>query len=90
MKLKYTIIYVTDVIRTINFYQKAFGLEVLFVHESKQYGELKTGETTLAFASEGLVISNGVQFKRNFIRFAHLSTITKLIDNSHCRIRVSR
>ncbi|MCP4600822.1 MAG: VOC family protein [Proteobacteria bacterium] len=54
MKYGYTIIYVEDVSRTLNFYQKAFRFETRFIHESNQYGELETGETILAFASHSL------------------------------------
>lgn len=65
MKFGYTIIYVSDVESTINFYEKAFGLKQHFLHESKQYGELSTGDTRLAFASELLAESNGVKFIKN-------------------------
>jgi len=51
MKYGYTIIYVSSVEKTLDFYKKAFGFEVKFIHESKAYGELQTGKTTLAFAS---------------------------------------
>lgn len=51
MKYGYTIIYVSSVEETLEFYKKAFGFDVKFTHESKAYGELRTGETTLAFAS---------------------------------------
>ncbi len=51
MKYGYTIIYVSSVAETLEFYKNAFGFDVKFVHESKAYGELDTGETTLAFAS---------------------------------------
>ncbi|MBS0354662.1 MAG: VOC family protein [Proteobacteria bacterium] len=51
MKLGYTIIYVPDVAASIAFFEKAFGLARRFVHESGTYGELDTGETTLAFAA---------------------------------------
>lgn len=51
MKYGYTIIYVSSVEETLEFYKKAFGFDVKFIHESKAYGELQTGETTLAFAS---------------------------------------
>ena len=51
MKYGYTIIYVSSVEETLEFYKKAFGFDVRFIHESKAYGELETGETTLAFAS---------------------------------------
>lgn len=51
MKYGYTIIYVSSVEETLEFYKNAFGFDVKFIHESKAYGELETGETTLAFAS---------------------------------------
>ena len=54
MKYGYTIIYVLSVVETLEFYKKAFGFEIKFLHESKAYGELATGETTLAFASHEL------------------------------------
>jgi lactoylglutathione lyase len=65
MKFGYTIIYVPDVESTIMFYKKAFGIDKHFLHESKQYGQLDTGETKLAFASESLAQSNGVEFVKN-------------------------
>ena len=60
MKLGYTIIYVQDVLKTIDFYQKAFSLTLKFLHESAHYAEMDTGETTLAFASEELAKMNGL------------------------------
>lgn len=58
MKFAYTILYVPDVIRSIEFYERAFGFERGFIHESAEYGELKTGQTTLSFASLALASSN--------------------------------
>ena len=58
MKLGYTIIYVASVPDTLAFYQKAFGLKLRFLHDSEQYGELSTGETTLAFASHEMAKIN--------------------------------
>ena len=54
MKLGYTIIYVPKVESSLKFYGQAFGLQQKFLHESGDYGELSTGETTLAFASHAL------------------------------------
>lgn len=54
MKLGYTIIYVPNVASSLKFFGQAFGLEQKFLHESGDYGELKTGETTLSFASHVL------------------------------------
>jgi lactoylglutathione lyase len=54
MKLGYTIIYVPNVAESLNFFKSAFGFSRRFLHESGDYGELETGETTLAFASHEL------------------------------------
>ena len=54
MKYGYTIIYVKDVLETVAFYEKAFGFECGMVVEEEgivYYAELKSGETTIAFAS---------------------------------------
>jgi lactoylglutathione lyase len=54
MKFGYTIIYVPDVAASLAFFEKAFGFSRRFLHESGDYGELATGETTLAFAALSL------------------------------------
>lgn len=53
-KLGYVIVYVPDVTKTVEFYERAFDVERRFVHESGQYAELETGATALAFADEGM------------------------------------
>ncbi|MEM9245736.1 MAG: VOC family protein [Cyanobacteria bacterium P01_F01_bin.153] len=58
MKLGYTIIYVPSVPESLAFFETAFGLPQKFLHESKTYGELDTGETILAFASHDLGNAN--------------------------------
>jgi len=58
MKFGYTIIYVPSVEASLGYFNRAFGLETKFLHESGDYGELNTGETTLAFASSGLGSTN--------------------------------
>ncbi len=55
MKLGYTILYVDNVQRSLDFYAKAFGLAIKFLHESGGYGELDTGSTTLSFSSRQLM-----------------------------------
>ena len=54
MKLGYTIVYVPNVEASLQFFTSAFGFAVKFLHESGTYGELNTGETTLAFAAHEL------------------------------------
>ncbi|MES2951360.1 MAG: VOC family protein [Pseudomonadota bacterium] len=55
MQLGYTILYVEDVKRSLAFYEKAFGMQTKFLHDSGDYGELNTGATTLAFSSRQLM-----------------------------------
>lgn len=62
MKFGYTIFYVEDVAKTLEFYENAFSLKRKFLHESHEYGELNTGETTLAFASLNLAHANDIGF----------------------------
>ncbi len=63
MKYAYTILYVENVIETIEFYEKAFGFNRKFITPENDYGELISGETTIAFASIELGNSN---FKNGF------------------------
>jgi lactoylglutathione lyase len=58
MRFGYTILYVADVARSLDFYESAFDLRRRLLHDSGQYGELATGETTLAFASHELAAAN--------------------------------
>lgn len=58
MHLGYTIIYVPDVAASLDFWERAFGLQRRFLHTSGTYGELDTGATALAFADHGLGDSN--------------------------------
>ncbi len=58
VKFGYTILYVTDVTKTIEFYEAAFGFTRKFVTPENDYGELTTGETTISFASIELANSN--------------------------------
>ncbi len=63
MKYAYTILYVENIIETIEFYERAFGFSRKFITPEKDYGELISGETTIAFASIALGNSN---FKNGF------------------------
>ncbi|MCT4700092.1 VOC family protein [Tenacibaculum haliotis] len=65
MKYAYTILYVNDVLKTVNFYEKCFGFKRKFITPEKDYGELISGETTIAFASIILGESN---LKKGFIK----------------------
>lgn len=58
MKYGYTIIYVKNVKATLEFYSNAFGFQIRFQTPENDYGELISGETTLAFASIELGESN--------------------------------
>jgi lactoylglutathione lyase len=58
IKFAYTILYVQDVTKAVEFYEKAFGFERKFITPENDYGELMAGETTLSFASTVLAKAN--------------------------------
>src|SRR5512139_1505049 len=58
MQLGYTIVYVSDVAASLAFFERAFGLERRFLHDSGGYGELATGSTTLGFAQHATARGN--------------------------------
>ncbi|MEM6380606.1 MAG: VOC family protein [Bacteroidota bacterium] len=65
IQFAYTILYVEDVPKTINFYTKAFGFKEKFTTPEQDYGELISGLTTIAFANLELGRSN---FKKGFMK----------------------
>lgn len=58
MQFGYTIVYVRDVEASLAFFERAFGLQRRFLHESGGYGELDTGRTALAFARHDVARGN--------------------------------
>lgn len=68
IKLGYVILYVDDVSRTIEFYERAFGFNRKFVTPEGDYGELESGETTVAFASIELGDAN---FRNGFQKISN-------------------
>lgn len=60
----YTILYVENVEETLAFYVKAFGFTQKFITPEKDYGELETGGTTLAFASHTVAEYNGIAIEK--------------------------
>jgi lactoylglutathione lyase len=55
MKFGYAILYVDDVAATLEFYERAFGFPRRLLTDEKNYGELETGTTRLAFAARDFV-----------------------------------
>lgn len=64
MELGYVLLYVDDVEKCMQFYQKAFGLTPGFLHESKQYGEMATGSSKLGFVQHQTAGSHGFAYER--------------------------
>ncbi len=60
----YTILYVENVEATLAFYVRAFGFAQKFITPEKDYGELETGGTTLAFASYTVAEYNGIALEK--------------------------
>lgn len=57
-KLGTIIFYVEDVTKTVEFFEKAFGLTRMFIDPSGHYAQLNTGTTALGFASFELAKQN--------------------------------
>ena len=55
MKLGYTILYVKDVKKSLEFWERAFGLQRRMLDDKGLYAELDTGPTTLAFVTQSYV-----------------------------------
>jgi lactoylglutathione lyase len=89
MKFGYTILYVSDVVETLQFYKKAFGFEEKFLHESNMYGELSTGETTLAFASNEMATLNGFSIRENLLSEnpvgAEIAFVTNDVNSAYAK-----
>ncbi len=64
IKYGYTILYVENVEATLAFYVKAFSFTQKFITPEKDYGELETGGTTLAFAAHTVAEYNGIAIER--------------------------
>ena len=60
----YTILYVKDVPKSIEFYKNALGFEQKMLTPENDYGEIMSGTTTIAFANFELGRSN---IKKGFI-----------------------
>lgn len=90
MKFGYTIIYVPDVAASLAFFESAFGLSRRFLHESGDYGELETGETTLAFAS---LVLGAMNFPAGFVAASasgkplgiEIALVTPTVAEAHAR-----
>lgn len=82
IKYGYTILYVKNVEETLAFYVKAFGFTQKFITPEKDYGELETGGTTLAFASYSIAEYNGIAIeKRDPKSLSSPLEITFVADN---------
>jgi lactoylglutathione lyase len=58
VKFAYTILYVSDVTKSVEFYEESFGFQRKFITPENDYAEILTGETTISFASKILANSN--------------------------------
>ena len=65
MKFGYAILYCADVPKTVAHYERAFRLKLSFLHDSKLYAEMSTGETILAFAANAMTETTGITIRPN-------------------------
>jgi lactoylglutathione lyase len=87
LKYSYTILYVENVEETLAFYEKAFGFQQKFITPEKDYGELDTGTTTLAFADYSIPEYNGVEINKHDKKLAspafELTFVTEKIETDY-------
>lgn len=85
MKFGYTLFYVDDVRKTMDFYEKAFGLKKGFLHEN-QYGEMITGETKLGFVNHETASSHGFEYEKPSLQRKpsafEIGFVTKDVDSA--------
>lgn len=84
MKFAYTILYVEDVKKTVQFYKDAFGFDLKFQHEKGDYAELESGQTTIAFSSFDLIRSLGKNPKRadSQAPYFELALVTEQLEDA--------
>jgi uncharacterized glyoxalase superfamily protein PhnB len=87
LKYSYTILYVENVEETLAFYEKAFGFQQKFITPEKDYGELDSGTTTLAFADYSIPEYNGVEINKHNKNLAspafELTFVTENIETDY-------
>lgn len=89
MKLGYTLFYVENVQASMDFYEKAFGLEKGFYHESGLYGEMITGETKLGFVHHDTASSHGFLYQHINLKSPtpglEIGLVTKSVESTFKR-----
>lgn len=55
--------WVSDVVKTVDFYERAFGVQRRWVREEGDYAQMETGGTTLQFAAESAAPGSGVDLR---------------------------
>lgn len=66
MKFAYTVIFVEDIAKTVEFYKNAFGIEAAVV--TPAFAQMNTGEVSLAFgaySNERAELAGAVEFVEN-------------------------
>jgi catechol 2,3-dioxygenase-like lactoylglutathione lyase family enzyme len=58
MQFGYTIVYVDNVSASLDFFERAFGLQRAFVSPGGEFGALATGSTTLAFCQHATALDS--------------------------------
>jgi len=58
MQFGYTIVYVSDVAASLDFFERAFGLARAFVSPDGEFGALATGGTALAFCQHATALDS--------------------------------
>lgn len=87
MKLGYILFYVDDVPKSMDFYKHAFDLEIGFLHESKDYGEMVTGSTKLGFVAHETAQSHEFEYTKSNLKekpaAIEIALISKNVEASY-------
>ena len=65
MQFNNVIIYVEDVVKTVEFYEQAFDQKIKLYYKDNIYAELNTGAVTLSFVQETYMEDNVLKFVKN-------------------------
>jgi lactoylglutathione lyase len=85
MRFGYTILYVRDVEASVEFYERAFGLERRLLHESGQYAEMETGATALAFAAHELAAESVRELADRELAGFEICLVTEDVEDAYGR-----
>jgi catechol 2,3-dioxygenase-like lactoylglutathione lyase family enzyme len=65
MKLSHVTFYVTDVPKSLKFYEEMLGIKTKFTNDTGKYAELDTGSVTIGFVDHSYAEKMGIDYLQN-------------------------